>query len=240
MKDLAPLVGFIACTVACAVACGSDDSNGDGASSSSSTSSGGSSGFGGSSSGATSGNPPVDAGGGCTIEAIGFDEGTVVQSLQRASEGDGGVKWTDLDNAKALDGSFAKVVLAAGEESEELRITGFSFKLPAGSVFQGVDVRLDRQAPEGGIVDGFIALVGVKNQASKGKFIATAWPTTIVGTHHYAQATDTWGMDLNPPDVETVDFGVGIWVKRDPNDAGPANATASVDAMRIRVHYCPP
>jgi hypothetical protein len=235
-KALAPLLAFVACMVAC-----SDSSSGDGTSTSSS--SGGSSGFGGSSSGSSSGSTsgaPVEAGGGCKIEAIGFNEGTVVQSLARASEGDGGVAWTDLDNAKALDGSFAKVVLAAGQESQELRITGFTFKLPAGSVFQGVDVRLDRQAPEGGIVDGFIALVGVKNQASKGKFIATPWPTTIVGTHHYAQATDTWGMDLNPPDVETLEFGVGLWVKRDPSTPGPANATAVVDAMRIRVHYCPP
>lgn len=238
MNDLAPLVGFIACSVACAVACGSDT----GSDSNSSSSSGSSSGFVSSSSGAgsSSGGAPVDGGGGCTIQALGFSDGTVVQSLPRASEGDGGVAWSDLDNAKALDGTFAKVVLAAGQESEELRVTGFSFKLPAGSVFQGVDVRLDRQAPEGGIVDGFVALVGVKNQTSRGKFIATPWPTTIVGTHHYAQATDTWGMDLNPPDVETADFGVGIWVKRDPSAPGPANATATIDALRIRVHFCPP
>jgi hypothetical protein len=234
MKTFFPIIVSITCALA---ACGSDSSSGDG---SSSSSSGGSSGFGGSS-GTTSENPPVDSGVGCTIQSIGYSPGTVVQSLPRASEGDGGVKWTDLDNAKTVDGAFAKVVLAAGQESEELRITGFSFKLPSGSVFQGVDVQLDRQAPEGGIVDGFVALVGVKNQVGKGKFIATAWPTTIVGTHHYAQATDTWGMDLNPPDVETVDFGVGIWVKRDPAaPAAPANATALVDALQIRVHFCPP
>jgi hypothetical protein len=236
MKDLSPLAGFVACTIACGVACGSEDSNGNG---STSSSGGFSSASSGSSSGGSSGTP-TDAGGGCKIEAIGFNDGTVVQSVPRGSEGDGGVAWTDLDNAKALDGSFAKVVLAAGQESQELRITGFSFKLPTGSVFQGVDVRLDRQAPDGGIADGFIALVGVKNQNGRGKFIATPWPTTIVGTHHYAQATDTWGMDLNPPDVETVDFGVGIWVKRDPSAPGPASATALVDAMRVRVHYCPP
>ena len=226
---------IVSIAVACTIACGSESAN----ESNGSTSSSSSSSSGGSSSGTTSGNS-VEAGGGCKIEAIGFNAGNMVQSLARASEGDGGVKWTDVDNAKALDGAFAKVVLAAGQESEELRISGFSFKLPVGSVFQGVDVRLDRQAPEGGIVDGAIALVGVKNQTAKGKFIATAWPSTIVGTHHYAQATDTWGMDLNPPDVETVSFGVGIWVKRDPSSTGPANATALVDAMQIRVHFCPP
>jgi hypothetical protein len=238
MKTVIP---FFALLVSIA-ACGSD-SNGDNGSSSSGGSSGNtsSSGFGGSSGTTSSGSGPVDSGVGCTIQSIGFSPGTVVQSLPRASEGDGGVKWTDLDNAKTKDGAFAKVVLGAGQESEELRITGFNFKLPAGSVFQGVDVELDRQAPDGGIVDGFVALVGVKNQVGKGKFIATPWPTTIVGQHHYAQATDTWGMDLNPPDVETVDFGVGIWVKRDPAaPSSPVNATALVDGMTIRVHFCPP
>ena len=237
MKTIVPMAGVLLL-----IACGSDTSNDPGSSSSSGGSSGAtsSSGFGGSS-GTTSSGSPSDSGASCTIQSIGFTPGTVVQSLPRGSEGDGGVKWTDLDNAKTKDGTFAKVVLGAGQESEELRITGFSFKLPSGSVFQGVDVELDRQAPEGGIVDGFVALVGVKNQVGKGKFIATPWPTTIVGQHHYAQATDTWGMDLNPPDVETADFGVSIWVKRDPAaPSSPVNATALVDGMTIRVHFCPP
>lgn len=239
MNQLLPLVGFIACTFACAVACSSESSSG-GDGSSTSSSSGGSSGDTTSSSGSTSG-VPVDAGQKCQIATIGFDEGTVVQSLPRASEGGaGGVPWTDLENAKSADEQFAKVTLAAGQESEELRITGFSFKLPAGAIFQGVEAQVKRQAPEGGIVDGFIALVGVKDQPGRGKFIATPWPSSIVGTHHYGQATDTWGMDLNPPDVEPADFGVGIWVKRDPNSAGPTNATALLDSIKIRVAYCQP
>jgi hypothetical protein len=237
MNRLFPLVGLVASMLACAVACGSE-STGSGDGSTSSSSSGGSSGFGGSSSGTTSGEVPADAGQKCQIATIGFDEGTVVQSLPRASEGDGGVKWTNLDNAKATDGQFASVVLAPGQESEELRVTGFSFKLPAGAIFQGVEAKLDRQAV-GVIVDGFIALVGVKNQISRGKFIATPWPTTIVGVHHYGQHTDTWGMDLNAPDVETPDFGVGIWVKRDPSNTDP-QATASVDSLKIRVAFCQP
>lgn len=238
MNQLVPVVGFVACTFACALACSSESSN-DGNGSSTSSSSGGSSGDITSSSGSTSGEP-IDAGKECQIATIGFDEGTVAQSLARASEGDGGVPWTDVDNAKATDEKFAKVTLAAGQESQELRITGFSFKLPAGAIFQGVEAQLHRQAPDGGIVDGFIALVGVKNQPGRGKFIATPWPSSIVGTHHYGQATDTWGMDLNPPDVEPADFGVGIWVKRDPNAPGPANATALVDSLKIRVAYCQP
>jgi hypothetical protein len=235
MDKLSPLVVLLTSMLACAAACGSENT-GNVEGSTSSSSSGGSSGLG--SSGTTSGDPPAEAGTKCQIATIGYDEGTVVQSLARGSEGDGGVKWTDLDNAKATDGKFASVTLSAGQESEELRITGFSFKLPAGAIFQGVEAQLDRQA-QGVIVDGFVALVGVKNQISKGKFIATPWPTTIVGTHHYGQHTDTWGMDLNPPDVETAEFGVGIWVKRDPNDTA-ATATASVDSLKVRVAFCQP
>jgi hypothetical protein len=169
-----------------------------------------------------------------------MNTGTVVQSLPRETEAGATVAWTDLDSAKDTDGTFAKVTLAAGQESDELRITGFGFKLPPGVVFQGVTAQLDRQAPDGGIVDGLIYLVGVKNQVGRGKFIATGWPTSIVGTHHYGQDTDTWGMDLNPPDVETAEFGVGIWVKRSPDGSGPASAQAFVDSIKIQVAYCAP
>lgn len=219
-------------------ACSSEEAKTDDGTSSSS---GGTSGLG--SSGASSGtSSSVETGlpdsGKCQITTLGYDSGTVVTSVPRSGATGGGIAWTDLDNAKTTDTTFAKVVLAAGEESQELRITGFNFKLPANAVFQGVEAQLDRQAPDNGIVDGAIALVGVKNQEGRGKFIATAWPSKIVGTHHYGQPTDTWGMDLNPPDVATADFGVGLWVKRNPDGSGPASATALVDSIKIRVAYC--
>lgn len=207
----------------------SDPSPSSSSSSSGDTTSSSSSSSGGSSSGGSSG-----LSGGCPAIAVGPKTGTVVTSVPR---GAGAIAWSDLDNAKTVDDAFAKTALAAGEESEELRITGFGFELPKGVVFQGVEVELKRQAPEGGIVDGIIALVGVPNQVGRGKFIATPWPTSIVGTHHYGQATDTWGMDLNPPDVATPDFGVSLWVKRGD---GPESATALVESIQVRVFYCNP
>lgn len=223
---LAPLASLTLLVLA--ASCGSTDNtgSGDGSSSSSSSTSSSSGGT------STSGDPPADSGSKCQIVTAGPKTGTVVTSVPRDT---GGIPWTDLDNAKAEDGAFAKTALAAGEESEELRITGFGFELPAGVVFQGVEVELKRQAPEGGIADGIISLIGVPNQTGRGKFIATPWPTSIVGTHHYGQATDTWGMDLNPPDVQGQDFGVALWVKRAD---GPASATALVESIQVRVYYC--
>lgn len=214
-----------------ALACGGSDSPpapDDGAGSSSSSTSSSSSGGTGSSS--SSGGPQIS--GGCEAIPIGPKAGTVFTSVARTG---GTAKWTETENAKAEDGTFAKAVLAAGEETEELRVSGFGFELPEGVVFQGVEVQLKRQAPDGGIVDGIISLVGVPNQAGRGKFIATSWPSSIVGTHHYGQATDTWGMDLDPPDVQTADFGVSLWVKRE--GAAPS-ATALVESILVTVFYC--
>ncbi len=215
-----------------AASCGSSEStpSGEDGTSSSSSSSGGSSTS--SSSGGTTSSGSSGLSGGCPAIAVGPKTATVVTSVPRQA---GGIPWTDLDNAKTVDDAFAKTMLAAGEESEELRLTGFGFELPPGVVFQGVEVELKRQAPDGGIVDGIISLVGVPNQVGRGKFIATSWPSSIVGTHHYGQATDTWGMDLNPPDVTTPDFGVALWVKR---EAGPDSATALVESIQVRVFYC--
>lgn len=215
-----------------AASCGSSEEKpaDDGSTSSSSSSSGGSSSS--SSSGGTSSGGSSGLSGGCPAIAVGPKTATVVTSVPRSG---GGIAWTDLDNVKSVDDAFAKTTLAAGEESEELRLTGFGFELPPGVVFQGVEVELKRQAPDGGIADGIIALVGVPNQVGRGKFIATPWPTSIAGTHHYGQATDTWGMDLNPPDVTTPDFGVSLWVKRAD---GPESATALVESIQVRVFYC--
>ena len=78
----------------------------------------------------------------------------------------------------------------------------------------------------------------MKHEVARGRFIATAWPRTLVGVHHYGHASDTWGMDLNPPDVQTADFGVGLWVKRNPDGTGAASAQALVDSIKVTVAYC--
>lgn len=173
--------------------------------------------------------------GGCTIMYIGPNQGTAATSTPRSP---GAAAWQSPSAAIAEDGTFATVALAPGQESEELTITNYGFHLPPGNTFMGVEVELKRQSSDASIVDGGIRLVGVPNQTSRPKYIATPWPTKIVGTHHYGQATDTWGMDLNAPDVETPNFGVGLWVKRDTSTAD-ATATANVESIRVRVFYCP-
>jgi hypothetical protein len=175
--------------------------------------------------------------GGCKLEAFGPRAGTVVKSEPRA-EAPGAAPWTAIAGGLFDDEQYAKASLAEATETEELRITDFGFKLPPGNVFMGVEVQLKRRAPEGGVVDGTIALVGVQNQVGRGKVMTTPWPSKIVGTHHYGQGTDTWGYDLNAPDVERPEFGVGLWVKKAEDASTPP--TAMVDSIRVSVFYCAP
>ncbi|AKU98931.1 hypothetical protein AKJ09_05595 [Labilithrix luteola] len=181
-------------------------------------------------------DPSVDTGKpGCTAKKIGPLSGKTARSVPRR-DGQDGAPWLDPLNALAKDSSFARSELGGKSNTQELQITNFGFALPPDAFFLGVEVELSRQAPDKGLVDDEVALI-VPNKTGRFKFIATAWPSSIVGEHHYGQALDTWGMDMYPADVEPTDFGVRIMAKRDA-DAGVDAPVALVDGVRISVWYC--
>ena len=157
---------------------------------------------------------------GCKLEAFGPRSGTIVSTAPRP-EAPGAAPWT-RSRRTFDDEQYAQASLADATETEELRITDFGFELPPGNVFRGVEVQLKRRAPDGGVMDGVIALIGVPNQVGAGKAMTTPWPSKIVGTHHYGQGTDTWRYDLNAPDVERPEFGVSLWVKKTEDASDPA------------------
>ena len=175
----------------------------------------------------------VDAG--CPIKTAGPRSGTVATSVPRA--GTTGIAWGTPENARNTEGQFALTKLGLGETSEHLRITDFGFTIPASATIKGVEVELKRQASDTGIGDGNIELWLDGAPSDRPKFLATAWPRLIVGTHHYGQAVDTWGNDLTPALVGKPGFGVEIYALR-LQDAGEAPLEARVDSMRISIFYC--
>lgn len=181
-------------------------------------------------------DPSVDTGKpGCTAKKIGPLAGKTARSVAR-SDGQDGAPWGDPLNALSPDSSFARSELGSKASTQELQISNFGFDLPPDAYFLGVEVELTRQAPDQGLVDDEVALM-VPNKTGRFKFIATAWPSSIVGVHHYGQALDTWGMDMYPEDVEPSAFGVRIMAKRDA-DAGVDAPVGLVDGVRIAVWYC--
>lgn len=186
---------------------------------------------------------PQNDGGGTVVETdagckkVGPLAGTVAKSVARAGI-TGALAWETPDNGKVPDNAFAKVTLAVGEESEMLRITGFGFAIPSGVNVTGAEVEFKRQATDAGIVDGLIELTFDKGRTSgRPKYMFTSWPRAIVGTHHYGAPLDRWGNDIFAEDVNSPEFGVEIWAKRE-EDAGTDPLDGLIDSLRIYVHYC--
>jgi hypothetical protein len=182
---------------------------------------------------------PEDGGGlapsGCVLKTTGFKSGKKAENVPR-SDATGTASWTNLTGALAVDGDFATVTLAEGQESASLRVSDFGFAIPDGAETWGIEVELKRQAPGGGAADARID-VDIANKQTHYKVVETPWPTSIVGTHDYGQAVDTWGADVEPPDFDNAAFAARVAVKRTAGATGPV--TANVESIRVAIHYCP-
>jgi hypothetical protein len=171
---------------------------------------------------------------GCLLSTTGYTAGTKAENVAR-TDVQNTVDWTNVENALTDDGKFATVTLAAGQQSATLRVSGFGFSIPASAETWGIEVQLKRQAPDGGVQDHQIN-VEIEGKPSRYKVLTVPWPTTIVGTHDYGQAVDTWGVDLYPADVDKATFAAAVTIERTSDATGPV--TALVDSLKIAVHYC--
>jgi len=185
-------------------------------------------------------SPSQDAGGnraptGCLLKTTDYTIGAKAENVPR-TDIQNAVDWTDVDGARSEDGKFATVTLNDGEESAVLRVSEFGFQIPDTAETWGIEVELKRRAPDGGVEDARIE-VEIEGKPSRFKFMETPWPTSIVGTHAYGQAVDTWGVDLYPADVNKPTFAAKLTVKRTDDAVGPV--TAIVDSLKIAVHFCP-
>ena len=192
--------------------------------------------------GSSSGNPQEeqDAGGnraptGCLLKTTDYTVGAKAENVPR-TDIQNAVDWTDVEGALSEDGKFATVTLDEGQESSTLRVSDFGFQIPDTAETWGIEVELKRRAPDGGVEDARID-VEIEGKPTRFKYMKTPWPTSIVGTHAYGQAVDTWGVDLYPADVNKATFAAKLSVKRTANAVGPV--TAIVDSLKIAVHFCP-
>jgi hypothetical protein len=184
----------------------------------------------GSSGGSSSGSSGGTDGGGCDI-IDGPRLGTVATVVSR---GAGTAAWSNPDNALVDDKNMATVVLDTATESQELRVTGFGFQIPANAKITGVGVAMGRQAV-GVVHDGGLTIL-LDGQTPLVKFYEPAWPTSAIGVHDYGGLGELWTSTITPADVNKPSFGASLWVKR---DASAGTVTASVDAMEAFVYYCP-
>lgn len=173
---------------------------------------------------------------GCLLTTTGFRSGTVARVVPVATDDGSEAVWSAPEHALRRDGAFAEAALA-GERSMRLAISGFGFDVPLDATTWGIEVELARRAPEGGIRDGRVD-VRIEGKPSRYKFVEGHWPTAIVGVHHYGQAIDTWGVDLVAADVDSEAFAITIDVARTEDAVAGDAPRATIDALRVAVHFC--
>lgn len=172
---------------------------------------------------------------GCQLETTDYRAGAKAENVPRGDVANT-ADWSNVEGALSDDGKFATVTLGEGQESSTLRVSHFGFRIPDTAETWGIEVELKRRAPNGGVEDSRID-VEIEGKPSRFKYIDGPWPKSIVGTHAYGQAVDTWGVDLFPADANKSTFAAKLTVKRTAD--APSSVTANVDSLKIAVHFCP-
>lgn len=249
--------GFVVMVAAGALvflACSSDDTSPASPGSSSGTSGQASSGTNGSSGNVGDGGVKVPEGGTlspdgkCIIYCSPYQKAGKIASVPRDGVANQ-VAWTNPEGALQQDANnVATVTLAEGQESQYLEVTSFDFKdIGDDKQTWGLQVELTRQSDDGGLGDAIIeVLVDGQQDRVRGKQLVAektggpqGWPRVQIGTHHYGQAVDTWGVDLNPSDVRKDSFGARIAAKRLPGITS-APVVGTVDSLKVSVCSCVP
>ncbi len=127
--------------------------------------------------------------------------------------------------------------LAAVEISNYLKVTNFSFSIPAGSTIDGIVVEIERQKTGSGVaVDNIVKLIKGGTIQGDNKASGSSYPSSDAYAT-YGGATDMWGLSLSEADVESSGLGVALSVK---NTHASFAVSPKIDHFRITVYYTEP
>jgi hypothetical protein len=158
--------------------------------------------------------------------------------------GVGTVAWSNPENAKFADGSFAIAENASTIESKtshHLKVTNFGFTLPAEATILGITVRILRRGSGGiaggEVVDDELRLIKGGTIEAADRALPSAWPgaTTMA---IYGGPDDLWDNSWAVADIIASNFGVALSAIIGPPVAGGSKGCkAEVEAISIYVAY---
>jgi len=147
---------------------------------------------------------------------------------------DAKVEWTNPNDAKADDTSYASCKLDKNTYGDWLKLTNFGFSssdIPDGSTINGIEFVISRY---GFYADNnYDSALYLYDDGQVGNNLASAtkWPKSI-GEATYGGATNMCGTSLAQADIVASTFGVMLSVA-----AGVYAPTHYVDYIKIRVYY---
>lgn len=161
------------------------------------------------------------------------DTGFVIAGTGSDDASVGTLAWNNPGNITSDDGVYAGMIIN-NQQSHYLRASNFGFTLPADTVVDGIEVRIQKHQSGGtGITDTSIRLFDASaSVAGDNKSTGAAWSTTAETVVTYGGPTDLWGLTPTKADVEDVDWGWGISAS-----CGLPARTSNVDVMEMKIYY---
>jgi len=148
----------------------------------------------------------------------------------------GTAAWSNSDNAKASDGSYAITNgLVAANVTNYLKATNFGFSIPSGATIDGIVVEIEKYAVSGNVKDSKLRIVNSDGSIGTTDRADTVsnWPSSD-SYISYGSSSDLWGETWLASDINDSDFGVALSaIGIDPDDG----YTPHVDHIRITIYY---
>ena len=158
---------------------------------------------------------------------------------KNANAHDEGGAWGNAANIKVYDGNWAYALLDKNEESGEIAPKTYGANVPAGSVIDGISVRIRRSSNPGSGEDGgdnnydsWVILNREGTQNGSNKASGTHWINGWVNAY-YGGATDLWGLTWTTTQINHANTKVRFKCTK-----GVGTLTSFyVDVIQIKVYY---
>jgi hypothetical protein len=163
------------------------------------------------------------------------------------SQGTGGtVNWTNPNNVKAYDQSYATASLTTTDVSYTMYFSNFGFTssdVPVGSTIIGIAAKTSRKASNSNTITSYVQYIGNKIStsisspfANKGNKTDNQYWATSEEDVIFGGSSDLWGASWTQADIvnSTWQFFFGAY------NLGSSTTTASIDSLQIKVYYFPP
>jgi hypothetical protein len=155
---------------------------------------------------------------------------TTAQSVQYSNS----ISWTNIDNIKADDGSFASVTLANDEYSYSARSSNFNFGISPLATIEGLVVSIERYASLANVISDYSIYLSIGSLILTPNQSNSAYWSTTNSVVTFGSPSDLWDRShgisvniLNNMDVNLVCRNTG----------GYSTATAYIDYVKATVYY---
>ena len=144
----------------------------------------------------------------------------------------GTVAWSNPENAKVSDNSYAELTTSSEADSEYLKATNFGFSVPGGSTIDGVEVSYEDRF-SGTPSAGDIKLVLFYNGSVIGNPKDSDFVYDVDTIQTLGNSNDLWGATLTVDKINSSSFGVAYYGEN--LNGSPLNF--HIDHIQIKVYY---